>query len=70
MKAGDLRSKSRQELTEELLSLRKEQFNLRIQQATGQLTRPHEHKRVRKQIARVKTFIRDLERSEQTSESK
>jgi large subunit ribosomal protein L29 len=70
MKASDLKSKSRNELTEELLSLRKEQFNLRMQQATGQLARPHEHKRVRRNIARVKTFIRDLERSEQAGESK
>ncbi len=70
MKASDLRSKSKGELTEELLSLRKEQFNLRMQQATGQMARPHEHKQVRRNIARVKTFIRDLERNEQAGESK
>jgi large subunit ribosomal protein L29 len=70
MKASDLRSKSKQELADELVSLRREQFNLRMQQATGQLARPHEHKRVRKSIARVKTVIRDLERSEQAGESK
>ena len=65
MKASDLRSKSKSELGEELLSLRKEQFNLRLQLATGQQARPHEHKRVRQTIARVKTIIRELERSEQ-----
>ncbi len=70
MKASDLRSKSKGELTEELLSLRKEQFNLRMQQATGQMARPHEYKTVRKSIARVKTFIRDLERNEQAGDSK
>ena len=70
MNASDLRSKSRTELAEELLSLRKEQFNLRMQQATGQLSHPHEHKRVRRSIARVKTVIRDLERVEQAGESK
>ncbi|MDC0178873.1 50S ribosomal protein L29 [Woeseiaceae bacterium] len=72
MKASDLRSKSRAELIEELLSLRKEQFNLRMQQATGQMSRPHEHKLVRKNISRVKTIIRDIERSElnQVNESK
>ena len=70
MKADDLMSMSRDELAEELVSLRKEQFNLRMQQATGQLARPHEHKQVRKNIARVKTFIRSLERSEQAGESK
>ncbi len=70
MKASDLKTKSKGELTEELLSLRKEQFNLRMQQATGQMARPHEHKVVRKSIARVKTFIRDLERNEQAGDSK
>ena len=70
MKASELRSKSKEELAEELLSLRKGQFNLRMQQATGQLTRPHEHKHVRKSIARVKTVMRDLQRSEQAGESK
>ena len=70
MKATDLRTKSKDELAEELLSLRKEQFNLRMQQATGQLARPHEHKQVRRSIARVKTFIRALDRSEQAGESK
>ncbi len=70
MKATDLRSKSNDELAEELLSLRKEQFNLRMQQATGQLARPHEHKQVRRSIARVKTFIRALDRNEQAGESK
>ena len=70
MKASDLRSKSKSELSEELLSLRKEQFNLRMQQASGQLARPNEHKRVRRSIARVKTIINELERSEQAGESK
>jgi large subunit ribosomal protein L29 len=69
MKVGDLRSKSKQELADELLSLRKEQFNLRMQQATGELTRPHEHKRVRKDIARVKTVIREIEGIEQAGKS-
>ena len=70
MKPGDLRAKSRQELADELLSLRKEQFNLRMQAVTGQHTLPHEHKRVRKDIARVKTIIGELERAEDSGESK
>ena len=70
MKASDLRSKSKDELAEELLSLRREQFNLRMQQATGQTARHHEHRQVRRSIARVKTIIRDNERSEQVGESK
>ncbi len=70
MNAQDLKSKSKSELAEELVSLRQEQFNLRMQQATGQLAHPHEHKRVRRSIARVKTFMRNIERSEQAGESK
>lgn len=61
MKASEMRSKSKQELSEELLSLRKEQFNLRLQRAVGQMTRPHEYSRVRKNIARVKTVISEIE---------
>ncbi len=60
MKAEDLRSKSADELSEELLDLRREQFNLRMQRATGQLARPHEYSRVRKDIARVKTVMAEL----------
>ena len=44
-------------LREELLKLRREQFNLRMQEATGQLARPHEYGRVRRQIARLKTVL-------------
>ena len=60
MKVTDLRSKSTEELNDELVALRREQFNLRMQQATGQLARNHEHGRVRKDIARVKTVLREL----------
>jgi large subunit ribosomal protein L29 len=62
MNASELRSKSRDELNTELLSLRREQFNLRMQQATGQLNRPHEYSRVRKDIARLKTVMNEIER--------
>ena len=57
MKAADLRAKSIDQLNEELVALRREQFNLRMQHATGELTHNHEHGRVRKDIARVKTVI-------------
>ena len=70
MKASDLNSKSKGELAEELLLLRREQFNLRMQQATGQLARPNEHRKVRKDIARVKTFMRALKQNVQAGESK
>ena len=60
MRAEDLRVKSVDELGEELVELRREQFNLRMQRATGQLARPHEYGRVRKDIARVKTVMAEL----------
>ena len=59
MKANELRQKSDSELTEELLDLRKEQFNLRIQQATGQLVRSDQYKKVRRDIARIKTVLNE-----------
>ncbi|MGB5347540.1 MAG: 50S ribosomal protein L29 [Woeseia sp.] len=62
MKASDLRSKSVEELQQELVELRREQFNLRMQGATGQLNHNHEHGRVRKDIARVKTVMTELAR--------
>ena len=60
MKASALREKSVEELNEELLNLRKEQFNLRMQEATGQLARPDQFTKVRRNIARVKTVIREM----------
>ena len=62
MKAADLREKSVDELNEELVALRREQFNLRMQHATGELTHNQEHGRVRKDIARVKTIINEKKR--------
>lgn len=63
MNTADLRRKSSDELGEELVALRREQFNLRMQQASGELKQVHEHKRVRKDIARVKTVISELARA-------
>ncbi len=63
MNATDLRSKSMDELSEELVALRREQFNLRMQQATGELAQVHEHGLVRKNIARVKTVLQELARA-------
>ncbi len=62
MKAKQLREMSAQELDEELLKLRREQFNLRMQQATGQLARPDQYRRVRRNIARVKTVLTEKDR--------
>ncbi|MCF6355057.1 MAG: 50S ribosomal protein L29 [Candidatus Polarisedimenticolaceae bacterium] len=57
MSATELRGKTPAELEEALLELRKEQFSLRMLRGTGQLTRPSEMRRVRKEIARVKTVM-------------
>ncbi len=64
---ADLRGKSGDELKEELLKLRKEQFNLRMQQATGQLARPHEFRAVRRNIARVKTILAEMSKAGEKS---
>jgi len=63
MNAADLRDKSADELVDELVALRREQFNLRMQQATGELAQVHQHGRVRKDIARVKTVLNELSRA-------
>lgn len=57
MKASELNAKSVEELNQELLGLLREQFNLRMQAATGQLNQTHLLKQVRRNIARVKTVI-------------
>ena len=57
MKAADVRSKSTDELNDELLALKKEQFNLRFQQATGQLENTARQRLVRRDIARIKTVL-------------
>lgn len=57
MNASELKNKTKDELLEELVNLRREQFNLRMQQATGQMARPDQYRKVRKNIARVKTVL-------------
>ena len=57
MKAKELRQKDAGELREELLKLRREQFNLRMAQASGQAARPDQFGKVRRNIARVKTVL-------------
>ncbi len=68
MNAEELRKKSVDELNEELVALRREQFNLRMQQATGELNNHTEHGRVRKNIARVKTVLNELARAADAQE--
>jgi large subunit ribosomal protein L29 len=59
MKASELRAKSAQDLTGELISMRKEQFALRLQRATGQSIKPDQFGKVRRNIARLKTVQRE-----------
>ena len=63
MKAEDLRAKSPDELKTELMSLKKEAFNLRFQRATGQLENTARVRQVRRDIARIKTTIRASSRA-------
>ncbi len=60
MEVKELRSKKPEELQNLLLDLRKEQFSLRMQKGTGQASRPHMFKKLRKDIARVKTILNEM----------
>jgi len=66
MKASELRHKTADELVDELESLKKEQFNLRFQQATGQLENTARMRQVRRDIARIQTIAAE----KQTAEAK
>ncbi len=64
MKAKELREKSPEELQKELLALLREQFNLRVQKATGQLGQTHQLREVRRNIARIKTLLNEKARAQ------
>ena len=57
MKASDVRAKTADELKDQLVDLKKEQFNLRVQRATQQLENPAQVQKVRRDIARIKTIL-------------
>ena len=59
MKATELRNKSIAELMQELLALLREQFNLRMQRGASQSPKPQLFKKVRRDIARIKTILRE-----------
>ena len=65
-KNDELRSKSAEELNKELLELRRAQFGLRMQLATQSLTKHSEIERLRRQIARVHTFLNEKSKSKPT----
>jgi large subunit ribosomal protein L29 len=67
MKASELRQKNVEELNSELQGLLREQFNLRMQRGIGQLSRPDQLQRVRKNIARVKTVLNEVARAGEAS---
>jgi large subunit ribosomal protein L29 len=58
MKAGDVRELTEDQLQEELAKLKKEKFNLRFQQATGQLENTARSRQVRRDVARINTILR------------
>ncbi|ABM61626.1 MULTISPECIES: 50S ribosomal protein L29 [Halorhodospira] len=64
MKASELREKKTEELENELLERRKEQFNLRMQKASGQLARTDQLGKVRRDVARIKTVLNERKRAE------
>jgi len=63
MKAVDIRTQSLDELNDQLLQLKKEQFNLRFQRASGQLENTARVNTVRRDIARIKTILGERSRS-------
>ena len=62
MKSADLRTKSPDELKESLMALKKEQFNLRFQKASGQLENTARVRQVRRDIARIKTLLQETQK--------
>ncbi len=67
MKASELREKTIPELQQELLDCLREQFNLRMQKGTGQLSQTHKLGAVRRDIARIYTVINEKKRAGETS---
>lgn len=68
MNAADLRDKTPDQLREQLESLKKEAFNLRFQQATGQLENTSQMRQVRRDAARVKTILTEKARAAASAE--
>lgn len=60
MKINELRQKTKEELNSTLLELAREQFNLRMQKGTGQLSKPDQVKKVRRDIARIHTVLNEM----------
>jgi len=67
MNAQDMREKNETELRDELSGLLREQFNLRMQRGIGQLPTPHDLRRVRRDIARIKTVLNEKKQGGEAS---
>jgi large subunit ribosomal protein L29 len=67
MNVQDMKGKNEQELRDELTGLLREQFNLRMQRGIGQLATPHDLRRVRRDIARVKTVLNEKKKGSEAS---
>jgi large subunit ribosomal protein L29 len=61
MKVKDIRQMTAEQISDEIMKLRRAQFNLRMQAATGQGAKPDQHGKARKDIARLKTVLRERE---------
>ena len=60
MKASELRQKTKNELGDLLLVLSRERFNLKMQKGTGQLSKPDQVKKVRRDVARIQTILNEM----------
>jgi large subunit ribosomal protein L29 len=67
MNTQDMREKNENELREELTGLLRERFNLRMQRGIGQLATPHDMRRVRRDIARIKTVLNEKKKGSEAS---
>jgi len=63
MNARELRSRSSDELRSELIAVRREAFNLRMQKGMGQLSRPDQMRKLRRDVARLKTVLKEREQT-------
>ena len=63
MNARELRSRSSDELRSELIAVRREAFNLRMQKGMGQLSRPDQMRKLRRDVARLKTILKEREKT-------
>jgi large subunit ribosomal protein L29 len=67
MNVQEIRERNESELREELSGLLREQFNLRMQRGIGQLATPHDLRRVRRDIARIKTVLNEKTKGSEAS---